>query len=116
MMIIEFDKLTLPDTSNGWLFFLGHSWTSGLAAVLLNYATMRIPPQAFGIITSADIVLLGTLQYTLLAQYVPGHGNAFEIVGVILILLSGIIQPLISLCQQKHVKDKDNEDTELLTK
>ena len=76
------------------LLVLGHSITAGATVTLLLGSVHFIGGLRFSIVLSLTIIVQLAFQYTLLANYQPGHKNLLAVSGVFVVVI-GIALPVV---------------------
>lgn len=84
---------------------LGHGLSAGLSAVFFVISLTLISAFTFSLLSNLVLVFLVIAQYTVLKRINPGHRNAPEIVGAVLVFICCITDPLYTLIQRFKLRN-----------
>jgi drug/metabolite transporter (DMT)-like permease len=83
------------------VFLFIHLFSAGSHAILVYRAFQLLDPVVSSLILTLQIVVTFVLQYTVLSGLHPGHSNAAEISGAVLIFVGNALVPACQLVQSK---------------
>ena len=109
-LLIEQQKL--PDTINRWVYLWVHSVSVSLLNIVSIVAISHLGPLVVSVLLPLFLVVMYVLQVTWLNSMHPGHQNAEEIIGVVLVLAVAMVMPLIKMDSKQT--DSEQEDAHLL--
>ena len=91
MLVLE--RPVFPGSIHCKVLLIGHAVAVGVGNVLHFTAMVVVPPLAYALIVSLRLPLLFCAQYTVLRSVSPGHRNAAEIVGAVLVFVGNLFGP-----------------------
>ena len=96
-----FESPVLPNSTENYLYVLGHSVSSTAQWPLYFLAATYITGNTINIILSASSIFLLVSQYTILKHINPGHRNWIEISGVLSVIAANMLSSIIEIFQKK---------------
>lgn len=102
------ETLTFPKSPLCIALLVAHSFCAMLCNVCMVISLSIISTHTYSIVTSLMPVFLVIAQYTILSNVNPGHRNALEIAGAILVCIGCVWEPVSTLYADwkcKHVNE-----------
>ena len=95
-----------------------HCLDGSLILVCCNIAWVHVPPEEFAILETSAVVLLYIAQSTFMREYHPPHGNWEEALGIALVVVACLLDPVCTIVEKVRKKRKsgDTEQMSLLSK
>ena len=84
------------DTVCTWFTVL-HCAFASCSMLLINYSLRYITAEENAILQTLSVVVLFVAQSTLLSRYQPSHGNMYEYIGAVLVVLACLLEPTYKL-------------------
>ena len=106
------EKAVIPETIQDTGFFLGHIGAFLFMPGLYFYGCTFVDGNMTIIVVSSVTVYLVIAQYTFMKNFFPGHKNWMEVFGAMLVFLSCVLVPTVTLIGEK----KQTEQTSLKRK
>ena len=94
------------DVLHDWLLLLAHAFSTGIATLLIYKSQQMISAILFGLSTSFNVIFMLIGQYTVLRHIQPGHKNAQEYSGAVLVVLSALLVPICAIIKKKFFPDR----------
>lgn len=119
MEMTIFESPTFPADNVCQGLLAGHAIIASLGNILRTVSVTIIPPVFAALLSTLDTVFLFCAQYTVMRKINPGHRNAMEVAGAVLVLVGNLlcpVYPLILNSKQKLESDAEitrDEGTEL---
>ncbi len=105
-----FETPTFPSGAPCILLLFGHCISATWCTIFLTTCILLIPPLMAGILKSGQPVFFLLAQYTVLRHVNPGHQNAVEVVGAVIVVMGNAFGPVYQLFTEMK-KDKKCADT-----
>ena len=99
LLMFMFESPVLPNSTENYMFLLGHSVSSTLQWPLYFLAASYVTGGTINITMSLSSVFLLLSQYTILKDIQPGHRNWIEGIGVACVIIANMLSSIVELCR-----------------
>lgn len=102
-----FEHSAFPTGAACITLLAGHLVANTVSHTSFTGGVLNVPPMMMAILCSLELVVGLVSQYTALKHINPGHGNALEIIGAVIVMLGNIAGPFYEMCRiRRETTDK----------
>ncbi len=95
-----------------WLLVFGHSACFGLVLPTYTYSCSVVPGMLNAFVACTSTIYLVVAQYTFLSHVHPGNHNWIEILGVVLVIISSTVPPVVKARDESNTGSQADSSQE----
>ncbi len=114
MLILEDPILPPISDHKSYTLLTIHVISASFVSICTTFSAARLSGTTAAIIGCFALIWLLLAQYTVLAEVNPGHNNVFEYLGLVLVFIGSLGQPISTLIHASRKTGGTNEKSQLI--